>query len=370
MAVPCAPPVPILPGLPQPAQFQQLPQPPVRLDPIGNIVVAEPPAPPQPPPPPPTVVTPSFVSELPLSNPWVLAWLATLTRATYSPNGALFDRAARAVSSAFTTSFTANSPDSPTPGYGVVHLPRSAIVVVSGTTNEGQWFQQLLNTSMVEWPKTDTFGVNGGLGTMAVWKAAAISIGTAIAAIPAANQILWVGHSMGAAVATLLHAVMPRSSAARAPGRLVTFASPKPGDARLATLCRTGEQVYKRLWITGDLVPSLPPDISLINFAVPDVLRPVADSWALFRHPAPGLSVDTVGNLSGDEDETIGWQLAVAIGAVATGQPLSFSTAHSMVNFASRLTYNCLEVAGATPTNWTSPIEVARTNVALTSAGL
>lgn len=371
MAQPCAPPVPQLPGFPAPPQFQQLPIVPPTLVDVGNIVLTEPPGAPTAPQVVPPPAAPRFVSDLPLSNPWVIAWLATLCRATYSPTGDLFYRTARAVNSNFGTQYVANNNTS-LPGYGIIHMPRGQIVVVSGTTNPGQWYQQIMESQPVEWTKVEPFGVTGGLSTAGIWKAAATSIATGMGSTQKSEGTLFVGHSMGGAVASLLHGLLPQTENGWAPSRLVTFASPKPGDSRLTRLSRTGAQVYLRLWISGDLVPSLPPDMTGLNLVIPSLLRPYTDGWATYQHAALGRRLDERGDWASnpDEDESLILQLTAALVAAGAGNPLQIASVHSMSNYVSRLLLNCTTTWGAVPNNWSNVWDIAAVNGTLTAAGL
>jgi len=90
------------------------------------------------------------------------------------------------------------------------------------------------------------------LGFYGAWKAlrqAVLDAGVAVGA-PAENGKVITGHSLGAAIATLCWADLG--------GDLVTFASPRVGDAAFATALWNGQTV--RIINAPDIVPCVPTD--------------------------------------------------------------------------------------------------------------
>jgi triacylglycerol lipase len=81
---------------------------------------------------------------------------------------------------------------------------------------------------------------------------------TLVAGLPAPATVIIAGHSLGAAVATLL----ALDVAVNVPGidlTLYTYASPRVGDATFVALCNTRVPVNYRIANRPDLVPRLPP---------------------------------------------------------------------------------------------------------------
>lgn len=355
MSFPCAPPVPALPGQPNLSLLIPVTQPPV-----------EPPIPDEP-----VYVEPRFVSDFPLTSKPTLWWLATLARASYAPTADLFTRAAHAVLPGnYPVTFVPNA--GLVPGYGLVKLPHGAIVVVSGTTNLGQWQQQLFASGLAE---VGDFGDYPFVkaATMQVYRTSALVIDTALkAAVPNDQQVLLVGHSMGGAIAQVLHGVYTSTSEARVPPRCVTFASPKPGDQRLANFMRTGPQVFQRLQIDGDFVPALPPDLGVFQMAVPPVFRAVSQNWSRFRAAGGATGLTVTGELEGAGEPYLPLLVTGAMLAASVGLSLNPTGLHRMAAYTVRLRFG---MPGGIPDSSqgvtrAADAELADVNVALTAQGL
>jgi hypothetical protein len=362
--------MPAVPGVTPPTVPGTIPPPLPPID-IGNIVVSPPEQPVPQPPPVPALLAPRFISEFRLSSQWTLYWLATLCRASYAPAVDLFARAVQCVLPAsYPITFVPNGAGL-TPGYAIVKLPQGAIVVVSGTTNLNQWLEQTLNSAPYEFGKLTPPGPNAGVSTIQVYADAARNIWTALMpVVPNDEQILFCGHSMGGAVATLLHGVSDAAPNQRVASRCVSFAAPKPGDQRLATLSRVGSQVYQRLIINNDFIPSLPPNLGLLNIVIPPPLRTPSLGWASFKHAAAPTTVSPIGQLETGSDPLLAVQIGQAILAAANGNPLAPADSHAISEYIARL-YGALYPGGAArPTNWTAPDQLTSVNAALTGAGL
>lgn len=367
MAFPCATPTPILPGAqPPPTQL-----PPPQLPPINlGEFLAVPPEPPTPPPPPvPAAVAPRFVSDLRLSSTWVLYWLATLVRASYSPETSLITRAAGAVLPAdYPVTVTPNGAGL-VPGWTVIKMPKGAIVIISGTTNLPQWLDQTLNSYPITWTKLTPPGTRDGIRTLQIYATAAQTIWADLAVkVPLDEQILFVGHSMGGAIAELLHAVAAAGDNGRVPSRCVTFASPKPGDSRRAALTRTNGQVYRRLIINNDFIPGLPPNLSAINLLIPGPLQAASAGWSLFQHADTPTVVSLNGDLSDGADPVLVIQIGQALLAAAVGNPLAPVASHYMDAYVSRLYRAIDRGVESTPEDWQSPNDLLTINGQLTTA--
>jgi pimeloyl-ACP methyl ester carboxylesterase len=372
MALPCAPPIPTLPGVPAPPQAQGPPPPPPpvpvqvgellypiargALPPAQNVAPAE---------------APRFASDFSLSSVYSLCWLATLARATYAPTATLFQQAVAIVSTAYPVTFVANAAASSTPGYGLITLPQGAILVVSGTTNAQQWLAQVFQSQPVPIDKVDVpFGPRRRFYTMLPWWTSAAAIAPALAAIPLQNRVLYVGHSMGGAIASILAAVLSSADNSRAPGRLCTFASPKPGDVNLTAMTRTSQQTYRRMWLSGDVVPMLPPDLSAVQVIVPGPLQQYVSGWASFQHAGTGWTFNSDDFPEEQDDQSVVALLVQTFAAMIAGQPLALADAHAMVSYTARLLSRISKGVAPAPTNWANVPGLVTVNQALTAAGL
>jgi triacylglycerol lipase len=84
------------------------------------------------------------------------------------------------------------------------------------------------------------------------------SVPSFVTSLPTGTKLTIAGHSLGAAVATLLAAEV----AATVPGidlTLYTYASPRVGDSTFAGFCTAHIPVHFRIVNRPDLVPKLPP---------------------------------------------------------------------------------------------------------------
>lgn len=356
MGIPCSPPFPPAPGQLPPAVLGFAVTPPLPPVPIAPAL------------PPSEQVR--FVSELPLSDPRVIYWLATLARATYAASDVLFRRAAYAVLPAtYPVTFVANGPAA-SPGYGVLRLPQGAIVVISGTTQLGQWLDQVFSNALTDWSTATPSGPK--ISSMSSYIASANTIGAALGPlVPSDNQILFVGHSMGGGVAQLLHAQTSDASSPRSESRCLTFASPKPGDQRLSQLMRTGGQVYKRYNSAGDFVPSLPPDLGVFNLAVPGIFAPVSQGWAQYRPGGTATVLSPDGSTMEAGEPFFPVAVALALAAAAAGLPVAVIAPHLPRAFVDALAQQCPPVTnGSWPNNWQSPNDLVAVNSELATAGL
>lgn len=373
MALPCAPSVPMLPGAVNPL-VPTLPQPPPpQTLPIGNIVAVVPdPTQEQNAPPVPQVALPRFVSEFPLGKPHVLYWLATLCRASYSPTSAFMQQAVQAVLPGTTpVTFVANSTGQLTPGYTIIKLPMGAIVVVSGTTNLGQWMDQIFNSYLTEWFSPLPANLPYKMQTLPIYYNAANTILAALAnVVPNDQQILWVGHSMGGAIAQLLHATCTAGVNERTPSRCCTFAAPKFGDRRAAANARSGSQVFRAYITDTDFVPSLPPDLTIFNVAIPQPLQAYSNNWANFRRPGVLYAVAGDGTIDTADEPSIYLQVAAAVLAAGVGAPIALGATHQMQTFVARFYNSIGSASDPAPTNWNDPTQITRVNANLTAAGL
>lgn len=310
---------------------------------------------------------PDSLADFSLAFPPTLFFLAMLARATYAPNGDFFTRSVRAVVSQDAQITFVPNADEITPGTGLIVLPACAVVVISGTTNLGQWQQQIFLNGLVS-TNYGTAGNADAARCAGVYKTAADNISTRIAAAVADKQLLIVGHSMGGAVAEVL--AYKRRRAGRRGDKILTFAAPKPGDEALAAALPTSATFQRRLTNAGDFVPGLPPDLGAARLAVPLVLQPAAANWAAYRHPGQLYQLGTSGQLDPIDPPFLPLAIVGAMAAVAAGNPIDPAGPHLMSRFCTNLragftTWNLPALRG-----WVAPAQLDDVAASLTALEL
>lgn len=312
------------------------------------------------------------VSTFNVRNTVNLYLCATLVRATYAPTAAQFTAAARAAwGPATTVTFSPNGAPS-VPGYGIAITPSGdAVVCISGTTNLGQWLEQTVLGQLVftQFAPLDT------AQALQTYYNAAVAIDTALrAACPLNNNVLLCGHSMGGAVAAVLHykqAWNPRTGISR----LVTFANPKPGDTVLSLDSPSGIDIVARLACQGDFIPGLPPsseDIpKLLIPTLPPAMLTALNYWDQFQQINETLQyVDSAGVLTYGDDPSLIVNFLGAVVQAAAGNPVQFSTVHNMPAFASRLRVGIDSFYNQIQQGWAQPAQLDSVNATLQQMGI
>lgn len=314
---------------------------------------------------------PRFIADFPLGRGTVQYWLATLCRATYQTSGDAFRLAARAVvPSSYPITFVPNAAGL-VPGYGLIVLPDCGVLAISGTTNLGQWLEQLFasTTSPTSFP---TSGQQDNGATLATYLTAANTIHAAVAAVmPDDRPLLLTGHSMGGAVAELLHYRYRGSFGGRRPSRCLTFAAPKPGNATVAENMRTSSAVLRRLIVEGDFVPALPPDLGLLNVVVPPALAPQSSYWSSYRAPGVPYYVDVDGAQTNGAEPFLPLLMISAMVTAAAGNPLAPLDRHLMrtLTARTRAVYPDQLPEDDCP-GWSNPPDIDQANAALAAVNL
>lgn len=216
------------------------------------------------------------------------------------------------------------------PGSIVAVGPGGTVVVVSGTAN----FQQLATQVLFAGGGPDDFGQ---FSTNTLWMAASNVIdGRIVAAgFDPTKPIVLVGHSYGGAVAALL-AGRYRFARPDQTIKLLTFAMPKPGDARLAFLLSLTNQVH--VANAGDPVPSLPPsgpELLPLGFVVPGVF---VERWLKMQTAGGRMILDPDGTLRDSQGSTLTfaylWDAALK---AIDGDPLALIGNHTIAAYRARL---------------------------------
>lgn len=216
------------------------------------------------------------------------------------------------------------------PGSLIAVRPDFTCVVISGTS---QYFQ--LATQCVY---AATGPVNLGMySTNATWHLASVAINarlTATASDPN-GPILFVGHSYGGVVATLLAADCFRFN----PDRRVeclTFGAPKPGDERLTNVMRGMRLV--RIANAGDPVPSLPPSYTQVLSFLGSLPAALLANWTQLQQPPGQMILAQQGGLIDSDASTIDlYQIAAAVIDGIANVPLPFPFPHGIGEYVRRL---------------------------------
>lgn len=318
------------------------------------------------------IAQPTYISDFPLSRISTQYWLATLARATYSVGSALFNQVARAVVPTATPITFVPNGGGLTPGYGIIKLPQCLVVVISGTTNLAQWLSQLFLNDLIPTSYPLNGGNDNGL-TMSLYKSAADAIDTAIATAAGNDRpVLLCGHSMGGAVATILHYKYREETTARKQSRLMTFGAPKPGNQAIANGVRTSAQTFRRFTTPGDPVPSLPPTVLPLTIPVlPAPLNTLANTWGQYFQPGSLYAIADDGTQVVISEPSFPLFAAGAVVAVGAGQALSIPTPHLMRAYVSRLRAGFgSNLPAAETTRWANPSHLETANAVLNAAGL
>jgi pimeloyl-ACP methyl ester carboxylesterase len=298
-----------------------------------------------------------------------LCWLATLCRASYAPTSTFMNQAVyAALPQATPVTFLPNT-GGLTPGYTTIVLPGGGIVVVSGTTSTAQALEQAYSASFaftnVATPQLE----DKGQVNVAYLNAANAILPTLSVLFPAGKPLLFCGHSYGAAVASVLAYKWSYNLGLRF-GRTCSFAAPKVGNQTFADFFGLRSRDVKRLSISGDFVPALPPDLGLLRFAVPPPLMVVAANWARFRQLGQGNIVSSIGTVTASDDQTWPNLLAQNMLLAAAGQPLSLLPSHSIVTFVNYLRAGFTGWPSDFATGWQNAASLDAVNAGMTAAGL
>jgi pimeloyl-ACP methyl ester carboxylesterase len=144
-----------------------------------------------------------------------------------------------------------------------------------------------------------------------------------------------IGHSLGGAIMEVLVAVLGDTNE-RLSASVLTFGSPRVGDARLAALL-SGFPVY-RVFSDNDPVPLVPPRLFDAPLAAVNAGFLAAYLWSLYEQPPGGLQIDAQGRVYPWETPTLAPLIAepTLTGWLTTAM-LSNQSGHSLVEYGRRL---------------------------------
>lgn len=222
------------------------------------------------------------------------------------------------------------------------------LLLISGTTSYQQFALQAF-TSLIG-PAN-----YGAYGTLFTWNNTASSVFELLKAFLADpdKPLLIVGHSYGAAVASLMAARMRLANPTREIC-LLTFGCPKPGDTRLVDVLQSVRHLT--LATDGDLICTLPPNaLELFPFSI--LLPPgLAALWSAFVRYPSYLQIAADGSTITGAPPFMDYPLLLPLlAAVLAGDPIAPINVHDILEYRKRL-----KVRQPTPA-W--PINAATWNV-------
>lgn len=315
----------------------------------------------------PAIAVPRRLEDFNLNDRQTLYFLSVLQRATYSTTDTWFKEAAQAVVPISTPiTFIPNS-GLTTPGYGLVNLPEVAILCISGTTNLAQWMDQIFLGNLVN----TAFANNDSGKALSTYVTAANTIDQAIAAqVPGNKAILLVGHSMGGAVATVLHAKYG-FGARQFKSRCLSFSAPKAGNDDFVNNLLLHPPYWKRLFLFGDFVPSLPPaSLGILKAAILASPLAAAFSWDLYEPAGTPYTVSAAGAIESAEQPWLPNLIINALLAAALGQPVAIGPPHSMRNMTRNLRASFSDFTEPVISGWRTPDDLDTINTAMDAAGI
>jgi Lipase (class 3) len=157
--------------------------------------------------------------------------------------------------------------------------PEPAVIVIAGTSTVLQWLTQIFDGAR---PPQDFAAFSSSL----VWYRISSYLLNALLpfAIPSTQDIIIVGHSLGAAVAAVLAARFRLQSPARTI-QVMLLGCPRPGDERLRQILTDCEVVT--IVNEGDLIPGIPNNLAEIPALLQPILAPFYPPGAALWAPPP-----------------------------------------------------------------------------------
>jgi hypothetical protein len=184
----------------------------------------------------------------------------------------------------------------------------------------------------------------GAWSTEQFWANTSVSLGSIISGDGAASakKITLVGHSWGGVALSLLQAVI--AIARGTDGlQILTYGSPKPGDARAAAAIARVNHVH--LANDDDPIPIIPFDRTLLSLGVPDFgtgIFPIWGNWSSFIG-------ETVLNTFGESIGARGYLATSEVIVTMVGNALAHTVptpfgSHNIDEYLRRLTLQCPDV--------------------------
>jgi pimeloyl-ACP methyl ester carboxylesterase len=270
------------------------------------------------------------LNDIPLSQRAILQAEANITNLLYTDPPAAVTAAIALLGPGAVATLQGDPSSNIAPVSLIVTNGHVTLVFLAGSTNDLQLAVQGMFSLTAP-------TATAGFGTNATWQIAANVIDQRIqdAGISADSPIRFIGHSYGAAVATIVAAEYKRYKPGR-PVETTTFGMPKPGDARLIALLQPIPSV--NIVAANDPVPSLPPSLPWLLPFFSTVEASILYNWALYENPPNQFFLDDEGGLTPTSDATFSTvQLAEFIGqAILSGAPPAVP-AHDMSNYWTKI---------------------------------
>ena len=227
-------------------------------------------------------------------------WWATLARASYLGQDAVMRKTLGAWFTPKNLAFRSND-QSFTPGITIAEYDGGMLVVVSGTTNEYQRNRYIISHAA-------TLHAGPGWSINETWYNAGAALAPLVRErMPRADfPVFCIGHSYGAAVASVILSLLPPSGGFD--GRqLVSFGSMAFGNHDYCNLA--ANRRHLRFANEGDFVPFLPPP-SLFSAAIPGVSGGFRINGGAYYHcvaPTRIYPDGTFASLAVNEQDTTDW---------------------------------------------------------------
>lgn len=294
-------------------------------------------------------------------------WLAVLTRACYSTNANFFTEAAYAVVPSGSTITFVPASSAIAPAYGIINMPNMAIVTIGGTTNLGQWLDQIFLGTLTP----TNFFAGDNAKALSTYIAAAATIDTAIvAAAGLTKPVLLAGHSMGGSVAQVLYYKYTSTTPGRS-AKVISFGAPKAGERFFSAGSRWNIPNAVRIMAAGDTVPGLPPIVAQVlkAFILTNPLA-AAFSWGFYAPCGDLATINAQGATAFNGEPFSVADILAAFGQALLGQPITFTSAHTMKTMCANIRASFTGYPDTSDSGWRNPDGVDETNAAMNAANL
>lgn len=216
------------------------------------------------------------------------------------------------------------------PGIIVARTDAYTVVIVNGSDNNLQRVLSAFYSTMPPVP-AGGFATNSFFNLVANFVASFMFTSGVDASLP----ILYAGHSLGGAITNILAARTVQANPT-ADVRLMTYGTPRPGDAALRTII--GNIASVNIVNVGDYISQLPPVPSEYYPLAAEVVTDYGVSWVGWTDTANRMAIDVEGRVVAPSALAITWpELSNAIEIVLDGAPFPPLEAHSISEYVRRL---------------------------------
>lgn len=267
--------------------------------------------------------------------------LAALTWCVYEGQQLAADQVAAATIGPISGRADRLRPASTLPSWYAAWNARQVVVAIAGVETDVQLIAAAMALATGPVPQ-------GGFGTD-VYSALAGDIVVsemAAAGVPFDRPLTVAGHSMGGAVGGYITARETQLRPTRVVAH-VTFGSPRMGDSAMGAIL---QPAIKTRWeADGDVVPFIPPDVSVYTALLALVSLPIALNWAKFRPSGRGKRLTAAGDVFTSLADDASWaDLAIIIAEFLVSLPFGPFTRHGISNYTLSL-QNAVAMADQLP---------------------